>query len=174
MENPAQEFIIRRQKSPLLTILAMGSFAALFCWVAVVLDSFPLLWALPIFLGLFGLWALLRTPRAILIRPQALTIELLFYVDMLAPRSKVSRFCDWSGIQSRIPTDDENQYVWLELINDSGDRLVLDTAAPEITNRSWKLSWEDFNEPEEIRLLREKMVAVTGVRDLGFRRPFAS
>ena len=164
--------VVQRSKNHLFGAFCIAAFALGFGMVLLAIDAHYFWWAALFVATLMLARGMLRTPKEIVFHRDDATIELKFLFGAIAPEHKIYKFSDWVSIQSRVRVDDENQRVWLELVDGNGKTLVLSVDDVEFDDAagSWlKLGWGAYREPKSIKALRLQIGQLTGLKDLGFR-----
>lgn len=158
-------FTLHRQAVGIAFVLSISGGVA---WLA---GSHGLWWlaAFCAMLGGVGIIAILRTPQWIEFDYETREIRLNYAIDVLAPSRRRYRLDDWDYIGSVLDTSGETYVVALYVGAQNGPRLVLKSLSPveDAAKSIW--SWDRYLEPEEIRILRERIASQFGLADRGYR-----
>lgn len=139
MASLDNKVVVRRSKNHLLGAFCIVAFALGFGVVLLDMDAHYFWWAALCVATFMLVWGMLRTPKEIVFHRDAATIELRFLFGAIAPRRSTFKFSDWVSIQSRVRVDDENQRVWLELVDGNGKTLVLSVEDAEFDDNEGAL-----------------------------------
>lgn len=117
------------------------------------------------------IYSLLMRPVEIKFCGGSKRIEVIYRFAWLTKKSRTFAFAEAESIQSIFRTTGENNpEVLLEISIKRQDRLALISAAPDWSPTAPALGYSGCLEPQKIAELRQQIAALTGIRDMGFRR----